>query len=692
MTEAALDLVSTASATALTRDPIVALAQRGSPSELVAALHIAVDRDDVRAATALALAAAVAGAKIPAPLVLRLGPDIEVMEHLPPIVAQVDGEPFDVLLELAGTGRLSWEREALVLYFAARLVRDTVPPPSLTSRLRSFLREPLTVEAELLAGMAAALVNDAEVKAVAGGALLAAGNLGIARGLDEELWSLFSEPAVNALREREWAPMGPVVTVVRAEPKVGRNDPCSCGSGKKYKKCCAGKEAPAAAPRSVLEQFQEIGDRSPRVKQQLFEALRVPELERLDLDALTSLQLAHGVRQLMLHHRWEGAERYVEALEGRTDLPWTEPGDYRCDLAMEALRAGQLDLAERQMALANADGGVRRIFDVELALARNAPDALDRLELALHEGLQHDRGLLIECVFALLRHRPALGILAARGAIGADRMLDSEELLRAIGTARDRLGLPAEEPWEEIFELLVESYFGSVDDEDEEGDAVTDQLRSDLREAAAHSRRLGEELAKRERQLEQVGSERARLAAEIAAQQGRDDRRRVAELEDERQRLRTKIAQLKGAVAEGVDQRAELRRELARSADERAARVAPSATVPPVGDEAPDEVEGDSAAQPRNILVPHFTPAAERSLASLPRRTASDALLDAARLAGGDVQAWSGAKHMQRAHDILSARVGRKWRLLFRIAGERLEVLEVVHRRELDGVIARLSR
>ncbi len=26
--------------------------------------------------------------------------------------------------------------------------------------------------------------------------------------------------------------------VVRAAPKVGRNEPCSCGSGKKYKRCC----------------------------------------------------------------------------------------------------------------------------------------------------------------------------------------------------------------------------------------------------------------------------------------------------------------------------------------------------------------------------------------------------------------------------------------------------------------------
>jgi preprotein translocase subunit SecA len=28
-----------------------------------------------------------------------------------------------------------------------------------------------------------------------------------------------------------------VKTVRRDEPKVGRNDPCPCGSGKKYKKC-----------------------------------------------------------------------------------------------------------------------------------------------------------------------------------------------------------------------------------------------------------------------------------------------------------------------------------------------------------------------------------------------------------------------------------------------------------------------
>jgi SWIM/SEC-C metal-binding protein len=33
-------------------------------------------------------------------------------------------------------------------------------------------------------------------------------------------------------------------TPALAEAKVGRNEPCPCGSRKKYKKCCAGAAAP----------------------------------------------------------------------------------------------------------------------------------------------------------------------------------------------------------------------------------------------------------------------------------------------------------------------------------------------------------------------------------------------------------------------------------------------------------------
>lgn len=31
-------------------------------------------------------------------------------------------------------------------------------------------------------------------------------------------------------------------TIVHEGPKIGRNDPCPCGSGKKYKKCCGARQ------------------------------------------------------------------------------------------------------------------------------------------------------------------------------------------------------------------------------------------------------------------------------------------------------------------------------------------------------------------------------------------------------------------------------------------------------------------
>ncbi len=63
------------------------------------------------------------------------------------------------------------------------------------------------------------------------------------RRKEAELQQLaFQHPQASALPEAEQessqqaeAPQQPMV---RDAPKVGRNDPCPCGSGKKYKQCC----------------------------------------------------------------------------------------------------------------------------------------------------------------------------------------------------------------------------------------------------------------------------------------------------------------------------------------------------------------------------------------------------------------------------------------------------------------------
>ena len=63
-------------------------------------------------------------------------------------------------------------------------------------------------------------------------------------------FDIFSSPAAEAQPEPQQRPHQQLVTnrggeegparrapVVRTAPAVGRNDPCPCGSGKKYKKC-----------------------------------------------------------------------------------------------------------------------------------------------------------------------------------------------------------------------------------------------------------------------------------------------------------------------------------------------------------------------------------------------------------------------------------------------------------------------
>jgi uncharacterized protein len=47
-------------------------------------------------------------------------------------------------------------------------------------------------------------------------------------------------PATVATLYRFWQPFRKAAALepVRVEVKAGRNDPCPCGSGKKYKKCC----------------------------------------------------------------------------------------------------------------------------------------------------------------------------------------------------------------------------------------------------------------------------------------------------------------------------------------------------------------------------------------------------------------------------------------------------------------------
>jgi len=54
--------------------------------------------------------------------------------------------------------------------------------------------------------------------------------------------------------------------------KIGRNDPCPCGSGQKYKKCCLLNKLPA---KGVLGLAYEYGTSDPFMARMLFQITQI---------------------------------------------------------------------------------------------------------------------------------------------------------------------------------------------------------------------------------------------------------------------------------------------------------------------------------------------------------------------------------------------------------------------------------
>ena len=82
------------------------------------------------------------------------------------------------------------------------------------------------------------------LRLVAGAAGERRGDRAEAAGAQRRALQRLTESHAAAGEDGE-APKAKAETVARQTPKVGRNDPCPCGSGKKYKKCHGASEAAA---------------------------------------------------------------------------------------------------------------------------------------------------------------------------------------------------------------------------------------------------------------------------------------------------------------------------------------------------------------------------------------------------------------------------------------------------------------
>ena len=78
-------------------------------------------------------------------------------------------------------------------------------------------------------------------------------------------------------------------------------------------------------------------------------------------------------------------------------------------------------------------------------------------------------------------------------------------------------------------------------------------------------------------------------------------------------------------------------------------------------------------------------------LSEFPQHVARGAMAILGRLAGGDPAAFNGAKRLKSAPTVLRQRVGIDFRLLFRLLPERIEVVDLIPRQDLERRIKTLK-
>ena len=150
--------------------------------------------------------------------------------------------------------------------------------------------------------------------------------------LEKEVLRILSEMRPEAV-------IGTGQTIRRPVPKVGRNEPCPCGSGKKYKKCCINKDQEQlrdASHYQGLTRTQVL--RSPELApdNEIFMEMRSYHIKKIDPKQLRTDQLILAYKRATIFGLARKGYEFLLERERRTDGDWFDRGHFG-DLFYEAI-------------------------------------------------------------------------------------------------------------------------------------------------------------------------------------------------------------------------------------------------------------------------------------------------------------------------------------------------------------------
>ncbi|MFT6984940.1 MAG: hypothetical protein ACJAT7_000743 [Psychromonas sp.] len=486
--------------------------------------------------------------------------------------------------------------------------------------------------------------------------------------------------------------IGGSYTMRRAVEKQGRNEPCHCGSGKKYKKCCREKDQALQSDASAYQGITQTElKKSPGLvnKAEVIYDLKLNEIKVLKADKLGDKQLFPAFRQACEFNLWLLAYEMLLACEQQ--IPDFDTGHFD-DLLRFLLNAEETQLAHKLQTycLSNnieIDDQQTLLFDI-----LENPQHYQKLEHLCLEAVTGQTDCILtheltDLAYDFADHFPSLALVFARAAIVSqpENHFDNEALLEIIQGIRIDLDI---DPWLDPVEPLLqwqqdnqrEHHLASVNNA--AMDKLSEQLKSTrllLKDKQYSLQALEKELQHKDHQL-LIQTPQVQPVIRNEATDNKAD--------STISRLRDKVAILKGEIGVQQDQRKQLKNELKQERENNQATLKQEKT--PLQAE-PNGTESELELAPSGkLVVPIYSDNFSKSCLHLPENIARKALIAAGRFAGHDHEIWRQTKRIKRLSDYYRIRINRDYRLLLHWqAGKVLTMLDIIPRQELENWIKR---
>lgn len=593
-----------------------------------------------------------------------------------------DEKAIDPLLALSLSEDISYERQAFAAHLAAELSINFGCP-------KQPVRKVLWQLAEQIHSPEARLLLNATIEMVEKGD----------KGGERSHRLLGGDVLSELPAEKPPVVLGDGGTVRRPVAKLGRNEPCRCGSGRKYKKCCYDKDRETLRDASSYEgvtmsQLREnpsLADDASYIGE-----LRPYEIRKLVPSKMNDEQLFAAYRRADRYGLREVAFDMLLELKGRPgkDVFAVEHMGDLFDSAIEAqdtetIRKLVPHVPEESRYLGESNRLKHELIET--------PEKFRDLEALCRKAFDHSDGhlhQLLEMSYAFKDILPALSLVFGRVAIVSEpqRSFDNEVLIDAIRETRIALDL---EPWGDPVEDYWDWITGREEDwtKDQDKDEAIRRLREQLSEAMEKGlsaqrdlRDKEKDLANMERRLRQTNlTPPAERTAQPPGKTGGTYPAASEYAREEQSRdidtLKMKIGTLKDEIRSQQESRRQLRQEL-KAAHEKIS-IQGAEKAPAVRSQ--DEETTYPSGIPEKVHVPEFTDAFHGSCEGIPPVLVIKAMKAAVGFGARDSTILRQTVPIERLPGYYRIRIGLHHRLMLRrTPGNTLQILELIQRKYLD--------